>query len=102
MRRLPGPRWNLMASILLVISLVALVVALKAHEETSSATERPSSTIARHKSGATATATATSTTKTTGTTTAVDPLTTNAIRRFLSTRSGSISIAVQELLSGQE
>jgi beta-lactamase class A len=104
-RRRSGPRRNLRASILLAISLVALVVGLKAHEGNSSATERPSLTIARHKSGGTATAT--SATKSTGTATAVDPtavdpLTRKAMRAFLSARKGSISMAVRDLVTGQE
>lgn len=64
-----------------MLSLLVFVLAFRLHEGTSTAADRAART---------------------GTNSAVDPLTTAPMRSFLATRTGSISIAVRDLLTGQE
>ncbi len=101
---------------MLATSLLVFVVALKLHEGTSTAAEGKTSTRTGERAGWTRTAAVDPrrtrhavdprrtkhavdqlTTKH-----AVDPLTTKQMRSFLSTRTGSISIAVQDLRTEQE
>jgi beta-lactamase class A len=87
--------WTRRTGILLAISLVALVVALKSHEGTSTAkAPRAHGALAAHSTaGAQAGQVAA---------THSDPLAAASMRRFLSTRTGSVSIAVQDLGTGHE
>ena len=93
------PRWILRASAALAISLVVFVLALRLHEGTSTVADAKSSTHAR---GAARTVKARAGTINLATATARNPLTTTQMRSFLATRTGSISIAVRDLLTGQE